>query len=125
MGLYDLDPGLDSINNFIPDDEIDSLSLQKTHRIQGPSRRLESSQLYRAHILGGGKQGKPVVWKDSGMSRCKRSDGGWKGGSGASGMPHAIDEAVASVRPETSPETRSFLEGRRKRLCLIFKSYVF
>jgi hypothetical protein len=48
---YELNPGLDSISHFIPDDEIDFLFPKKTHRVQGPSRRLKSSQLYRAHIL--------------------------------------------------------------------------
>jgi hypothetical protein len=48
---HDLDTGLDNISDFIPDNEIDFLFPKKTHRIQGPSRRLKSSQLYRAHIL--------------------------------------------------------------------------
>jgi len=51
VGSYDLDPVLDSISDFIPDGEIDFLFPKRTHRIQGPSRRLKSSQLYRAHVL--------------------------------------------------------------------------
>jgi len=48
---FDVDPVLEKISHYIPDDEIDFLFPFRNFNIQGRKRTFKTSQLYRAHIL--------------------------------------------------------------------------
>ena len=48
---FDVDPILEKISPYIPDEEIDFLFPFRSYKTQGRLREFKASQLYRVHIL--------------------------------------------------------------------------